>query len=66
LRRLLASTPNARMVAEQALAAPISQNDIEGVRVLLDAGADPNRYRDEDGFPRALSQRRSPQVAIWT
>ena len=32
-----------------ALAAPISNDDAEGVRLLLQAGADPGRYRDDDG-----------------
>ncbi len=39
-----------------ALAAPISSNDAESVRLLLDAGADPSDYRDDDGRPVA---------AIW-
>ncbi len=30
-----------------ALAAPISLNDAEGVHLLLEAGADPNRYADD-------------------
>lgn len=36
---------------ERALAAPISTDDTESVRLLLDAGADPRRYRDDDGRP---------------
>src|SRR5262249_24089821 len=40
-----------RGTAEQALAAPISQRDLESVRLLLEAGADPRRYRDDDGDP---------------
>jgi ankyrin repeat protein len=54
LRLLLAHTPDVRAVAEQALAAPISRNDVEAVRALLDAGADPRRYRDDDGRPIAV------------
>jgi ankyrin repeat protein len=37
--------------AEMALAAPISQDDAEGARLLLEAGADPNHYADDDGAP---------------
>ena len=51
LRLLLAHTPNVRVVARQALAGPLSSNDVEAVRVLLDAGADPNRYHDDDDLP---------------
>lgn len=35
----------------QALAAPISNDDAETVRLLLEAGADPRRYLDDDGNP---------------
>jgi ankyrin repeat protein len=38
-------------IAEMALAAPLSQDDAEGVRLLLEAGADPLRYADDDGAP---------------
>jgi ankyrin repeat protein len=38
-----------------ALAAPISQNDTEGVRLLLEAGADPRRYADDDGAPASAA-----------
>jgi len=48
---LLAHVPNPRKTIEQAPAAPISNNDIESVRLLLEAGADPRRYRDDDGRP---------------
>jgi ankyrin repeat protein len=34
-----------------ALAAPISNNDTESLRLLLEAGADPSVYRDDDGNP---------------
>ncbi len=37
--------------AEVALSAPISTGDIEGVRLLLDAGADPSRFAAEPGQP---------------
>jgi ankyrin repeat protein len=48
---LLAQLPNARETVEQALASPISSDDAESVRLLLEAGADPTRYRDDDGQP---------------
>jgi ankyrin repeat protein len=40
----------------QALAAPISNDDTHTVRLLLEAGADPREYRDDDG---------NPLPAIW-
>ena len=46
---LLERVPNLREVAEMALAAPISNDDADGVRSLLQAGADPGRYLDDDG-----------------
>jgi ankyrin repeat protein len=46
---LLVRGPNVSEVAEMALAAPISEGDVEGVRSLLQAGADPSRYLDDDG-----------------
>jgi ankyrin repeat protein len=46
---LLERVPNLREIAEMALAAPISNDDVEGVRLLLQAGADPGRYVDDDG-----------------
>jgi ankyrin repeat protein len=36
-------------MAEMALGAPISTGDVETARLLLEAGADPRRYRDGDG-----------------
>lgn len=39
-----------------ALAAPISNNDTHAVRLLLEAGADPREYRNDDG---------NPLSAIW-
>jgi ankyrin repeat protein len=48
---LLTRVPNVPEMAEMALAAPISNDDVEGVRSLLQAGADPGRYRDDDGQP---------------
>jgi ankyrin repeat protein len=35
----------------RALAAPISNDDTESVRLLLEAGADPAHYLDDDGKP---------------
>jgi ankyrin repeat protein len=51
LRLLVARHPESAATAEQALAAPVSANDAGSVRVLLEAGADPRRYRDDDGRP---------------
>jgi ankyrin repeat protein len=51
VRLLVEYTSNVRAIAAQALAAPIPLNDVDGVRVLVDAGADPRRYRDDDGQP---------------
>ena len=48
---LLGHVADPREVAEQALAAPIGADDSEGVRTLLDAGADPRRFLDDDGRP---------------
>jgi ankyrin repeat protein len=49
LPMLIARTPGVSEIAEQALAAPISNNDSGSARLLLEAGADPNRYRNDDG-----------------
>ena len=46
LRLLLSHTPN--VSGTTALAAPISTGDTEGVRLLLQAGADPNRLPPAD------------------
>jgi ankyrin repeat protein len=54
LRMLLERVPNVAAIAEQALGAPISSGDVEAVRLLVDAGADPTRYRDGDGHPAAV------------
>ena len=50
---LLEHVPDAAETAEQALAAPISTGDSEVVRLLLEAGVDPGRYRNDNGDPAA-------------
>jgi ankyrin repeat protein len=55
LRRLLGHGSDSSEL-RQALAAPISSNDTQAVRLLLRAGADPRRYLDDDG---------NPVPAIW-
>jgi ankyrin repeat protein len=47
LRLLLEHAGDVAGIVRSALAAPISNGDIEGVRLLLDAGADPNDYADD-------------------
>lgn len=47
LRMLIDAAGDVREIARMALAAPISGNDAEGVRLLLEAGADPRRYLDD-------------------
>lgn len=51
LRLMLRHATDVGQLAEMALAAPISLNDTEGVRLLLEAGADPRRYANDDGAP---------------
>ncbi len=48
LRLLLDHATDVREIARMALAAPISTNDTEGVRLLLAAGADPRKYVHDD------------------
>jgi ankyrin repeat protein len=55
LRLMLGHATDVAGIAEMALAAPISQNDPEGVRLLLEAGADPRRYADDDGAPASAA-----------
>ena len=47
LRLLLFQAADVAQRARMALAAPIGLNDAEGVHLLLEAGADPNRYADD-------------------
>jgi ankyrin repeat protein len=49
LRLLLDHATDVPAIASQALAAPVSTNDLDAVRLLLEAGADPRRYVDDDG-----------------
>jgi ankyrin repeat protein len=51
LRLLLGYAADVAQLARMALAAPVSTNDTEGVRLLLEAGADPNRYADDADSP---------------
>ena len=51
LRLLLGHTTDVAQIARMALSAPISTNYTEGVRLLLEAGADPNRYADDAASP---------------
>ena len=51
LRLLLFHAGDVAQLARMALAAPISLNDAEGVRLLLEAGADPGRYADDADPP---------------
>jgi ankyrin repeat protein len=51
---LIAATPNLAAIAEQALAAPVSNSDTESARMLLTAGTDPRRYRNDDGQSTSL------------
>ncbi len=53
LRLLLERAPYAAPAAEKALSAPISTGDVDGVRLLLEAGVDPRRFADDDGQPSA-------------
>ena len=51
LRQLLFHAADVARLARMALAAPISINDAEGVHLLLEAGADPDRYADDADPP---------------
>jgi ankyrin repeat protein len=51
LRLLLFHSSDIAQIARMALAAPISTNDAEGAHLLLEAGADPDRYADDADSP---------------
>jgi ankyrin repeat protein len=53
LRALTDGVPGGAALAEKALSAPISTKDVAAVRLLLDAGADPRHFADDDGHPAA-------------
>ena len=55
LRLMLRPATGVAGTAEMALAAPISLGDTEGVRLLLEAGADPRRYAGDDGAPASAA-----------
>jgi ankyrin repeat protein len=54
LRLLLQHARDVASTAKSALAAPLSGGDIHGIRMLLDAGADPNRFVDDAHEPAPL------------
>src|SRR5262249_6747621 len=54
LRLLLDYTPDVAAAAKMALAAPLSSGDTEGVRILLEAGADPGQFVDDAEPPAPL------------
>jgi hypothetical protein len=67
LRLLLEYTGDVAETAHMALAAPISTNDAEAVQLLLDAGADPRRYRNDEDRPssavyEAVAANCSPEL----
>jgi len=49
--RLLLDHADVAATARKALSAPISTRDTDGVRMLLEAGADPRRFASDDGVP---------------
>ena len=49
--RLLLDRADVASIAGKALSAPISTKDTEGVRLLLEAGADPRRFAEDEGRP---------------
>ncbi|MFZ0191050.1 MAG: ankyrin repeat domain-containing protein, partial [Streptosporangiaceae bacterium] len=55
LRLLLGRATDVTGIAQKALAAPLSLHDTEGVRLLLEAGADPRRYADDNGSPASAA-----------
>ena len=55
LRLLLDRAADVAGLARKALAAPVSLDDAEGVRLLVEAGADPRRYADDEGVPASAA-----------
>jgi ankyrin repeat protein len=55
LRLLLRHAGDVAAVAGMALSAPVSLDDAEGVRLLLEAGADPRRYANDDAEPASAA-----------
>jgi ankyrin repeat protein len=55
LRLLLRRAGDVAALAGMALSAPVSLNDAEGVRLLLEAGADPRRYANDDAEPASAA-----------
>lgn len=51
VRLLIERMPPLGPIARMALAAPLSRNDTEGIRLLLAAGADPGQYSEDQGVP---------------
>jgi len=49
--QLLLDHADVPRIARKALSAPISTRDTDGVRMLLEAGADPCRFASDDGVP---------------
>jgi ankyrin repeat protein len=59
LRLLLDHMPDVAGTVRTALSAPISTGDTEGVRLLLEAGADPRRYVDDPPCPAVYAAVRA-------
>src|SRR5262245_6709512 len=51
---LIATMPDLAAIAEQALAASVSNSDPERARLLFTAGANPRRYRNDDGHRTSI------------
>jgi ankyrin repeat protein len=51
LRLLLERTSHPVAVIAQAMSAPVSTGDADALRLLLESGADPDRYLNDDGDP---------------
>ena len=55
LRLLLRHAGDVAALARMALSAPVSLDDAEGVRLLLEAGADPRLYANDDAEPASAA-----------